>query len=249
MKNQIILWLSSIIIVFLIGYIKNVTDSDYPVTGTFGIESKKVSYKLDKVSFDKKSYKNIIISDIKGVKGKIIWLKNNENFENEFKEIERGLECEIPILKPGQQIKYKVILTYLDKQFEIPEEDFITLKFWGYIPSTIQILNFIFLYGGLLMSMRSLLELFNKNKNLKKFSVITCVLFITLVTIISPLKNSYKLGAINHFVPKLTEVIEPVLILILFVWLAESIFIFHKKYTAPVTILITSVTVLLFFFL
>jgi hypothetical protein len=43
MKNEIILWLSSLIIVFIIGYIKNVTDKDYPVTGTFGIEGKKVS--------------------------------------------------------------------------------------------------------------------------------------------------------------------------------------------------------------
>ena len=72
MKNEIILWLSSILIVFLIGYIKNVTDKDYPITGTFGIEGKKVSYKLDKVSFDKTSYKNIIISDIKGITGKLI---------------------------------------------------------------------------------------------------------------------------------------------------------------------------------
>jgi hypothetical protein len=249
MKNQIILWFSSIIIVFLMGYVKNVTSKDYPITGTFGIEGKKVSYKLDKVSFDKTSYKNIIISDIEGVNGKIFWLKNNVQFENEFKEIDRGLECEIPKLKPGQQIKYKVILTYLNKQFIIPEKDFITLTFWGYIPSTILILNFIFLYGGLLMSIRSLLELFNKNINLKKFSVITCVLFIAMVMIISPLKNSYKLGAINHFVPKLTEVIQPVLILILFVWIVGPILIFYKKYAAPVMILITSVTVLLFFFL
>ena len=115
MKNQIILWLSSLIIVFLIGYAKNVTGKEYPITGTFGIEGKKVSYKLDKVSFDKEFYKNIIVSDIKGVGGKLIWLKNNVQYENEFKEIDRGLECEIPILKPGQKIKYKLILSYSDK--------------------------------------------------------------------------------------------------------------------------------------
>jgi hypothetical protein len=247
MKNQIILWLSSIVIVFIIGYIKNVTDEDYPITSTFGIEGKKVSYKLDKISYNKSSYKNVIISDIEGLKGKLIWIKDDVIHEAAYKEIERGLECEIPRLQAGQNIKYKVILNYRDKFYEIPEQDYVTLTFWGNIPSPVNILDFIFLYGGLLMSIRCLLELFNKSMNLKKFSVMTCALFIGLVTIISPLKNSYKLGAINHFVPHLTDLIEPALILILFLWIVGSVFIFTKKYTTAVTILITSITVLLFF--
>jgi len=248
MKNQIILWLSSLILVFLIGYIKNVTGKEYPITGTFGIEGKKVSYKLDKVSFDEKFYKNIIVSDIKGVRGNVIWLKNNVQYENEFKEIDRGLDCEIPILKPGQKIKYKLILTFLNKQFEIPEKDFVTLTFWGSIPSPVSILHFFLLYGGLLMSIRSLLEVFNRNINLKKFSVITCALFIVSIMLITPLKNSYKLGAINHFVPNLNDLIEPALLLILFLWIVGSVFIFNKKYTTSVIITLAAVTVLLFFF-
>jgi hypothetical protein len=101
MKNEIILWLSSLIIVFIIGYIKNVTDKDYPVTGTFGIDGKKVSYKLDKVSYDINFYKNIIISDITGITAKVLMIKNDEQTEIPYKEISRGLEVEIPKLKPG----------------------------------------------------------------------------------------------------------------------------------------------------
>ena len=249
MKNQIILWLSSLIIVFLIGYVKNVTGKEYPITGTFGIEGKKVSYKLDKVSFNKDFYKNIIVSDIKGVRGKLIWLKDNVQYENQFKEIDRGLECEIPKLKPGQKIKYKLILSYSDKVYEIPEKEYVTLTFWGNIPSSVNILHFFLLYVGLLMSIRSLLEVFNRNINLKKFSVITYALFIVSIMLITPLKNSYKLGAINHFVPNLTDLIEPALLLILFSWIVGSIFIFNQRYTTLVIITLGAVTVLLFFFI
>ncbi len=249
MKNQIILWLSSIIIVFLIGYIKNITDKDYPITSTFGIEGKKVSYKLDKVSYEKSSYKNIIISDVQGLEGKIVWIKDDVNHEAAYKEIERGLECEIPKLKATQNIKYKVILNYLDKRYEIPENDFVTLTFWGNIPSSINIFSFILLYGGLLMSIRCLLELFNKNKNLKKHAVIACTFFITLTTIIYPLRNSYKLEAINNYIPSLMDLIEPILILILSIWISGAILIFNKKYTTTVTIFISSTTILLFFLL
>ncbi|MDH3268718.1 MAG: hypothetical protein OEM46_07680, partial [Ignavibacteria bacterium] len=230
MKNEIILWLSSILIVFLIGYTKNVTDKNYPITGTFGIKGQKVSYKLDKVSFDKKSYKNIIISDINGITGKLIQIEDGEEKETAFKEIDRGLECEIPKLKPGKEIKYKVVLNYADKTFEIPEKDFVTLTFWGNIPSPVNILYFILMYGGLLMVLRSLLELFNNNKNSKKYALITCTLFITLVTIVAPLKNSCKLGAINNYVPQITDLLEPVLLIILLVWIAGTILIFNKKY-------------------
>ena len=247
MKNQIILWLSSLIIVFLIGYVKNVTSKDYPITGTFGIEGKKVSYKLDRVSFDKTSYKNIIISDIMGVGGKLIWFKNNMNYENEFKEIERGLVGEIPKLEPGQKIKYKVILTYLDKQFKIPEKGFVTLTFWGNIPSPVNIINFILLYGGLLLTIRCVLELFNKNKNLKKFIIITCTFFITLTILIHPLYNSYKLGAINNYIPNVVELLEPLFLLIMFLWVIGAVLIFNKKYINIVTIFISSTTILLYF--
>lgn len=249
MKNEIILWVSSILIVFLIGYIKNVTDKDYPITGTFGIESKKVSYKLDKVSFDKTSYKNIIISDIKGITGKLILIEDDERIGIAFKEIDRGLECEIPILKPGRRIKYKIIIAYKDKTFKIPEKDFATLTFWGNIPSPINILHFILLYGGMLMVVRSLLEIFNKIKNSKRYALITCTVFITLVTIVAPLKSSYKLGAINNYVPALTDLLDPILLLILFIWIAGAILIFNKKFVRMVTIFAAAVTVVLFFFL
>jgi len=249
MKNEIILWLSSFLIVFLIGYIKNVTDKDYPITGTFGIEGRKVSYKLDKVSFDKISYKNIIISDIKGIKAKFILINTDEQIEIPYTEIERGLDCEIPKLEPGQKINYRVILSYKAEIYQIPKNDFVTLTFWGNIPSPINILHFILLYGGLLIVVRSLLEIFNNNKNSKRYALITCTIFITLVTIVAPLKSSYKLGAINNYVPPLTDLLEPVLLLILVIWIAGAILIFNKKFVRMVMIVIVSVTVALFFFL
>jgi len=181
--------------------------------------------------------------------GKLIWFKNNVQYENEFKEIERGLVGEIPKLEPGQQIRYKVILTYLNKQFEIPEKDFVTLTFWGNIPSPVKIINFILLYGGLLMSIRCALEHFNKNKNLKKYIVIACIFFITLTILVHPLYNSYKLGAINKYIPNVIELMEPLFLVIMFLWVIGAVLIFNKKYTNIVIIFISLATVLLFFFL
>jgi hypothetical protein len=248
MKNEFILWISSLILVFLIGYLKNVTDKNYPVTGTFGIEGKKVSYKLDKNFFEKTSYKNIIISDINGLKGELILLKDGIQRTISYKEIKGGLECEIPRLKPGEEINYKIVLTYGEKSFEIPPNGFITLTFWGNVPSGVKVLYFILLYGGLLLSFRCLLEIFNKSKNLKKYTIFNCVLFLTLASLISPLQNSYKLGAINNYIPPIIDLLNAILLVILFIWIIGTVLLFYKKITRSIIIIITSATVILFFF-
>jgi len=123
----------------------------------------------------------------------------------------------------------------------------VTLTFWGNIPSPVNIINFFLLYGGLLMSIRCVLELFNKNKNLKKYIVITCTFFITLTILIHPLYNSYKLGAINNYIPNIVELLEPLFLLIMFLWVIGAVLIFNKKYINIVTIFISSATILLYF--
>ncbi len=249
MKNQFILWFSALVITFLIGYIKTITNANYPVTSTFGIEGKKVSYKLDKIFYGNTSYKNIIISDIKNLKGKVAWVESGKLNQKRFTETDRGLECEIPALDPGEQIKYKILLFYNEKTYEIPKDDFITLTFWGKIPTAVNILYFIFLHGGLLLSIRCGLELFNNNKNLKKIAFITTTFFLILTIALSPLRNSYRIGAINNFVPPIFELFEPLLIIITLSWITGTIFLFIKKYYLSVTIFLLIATALLFSFL
>jgi hypothetical protein len=249
MKNQIILWLGSLVVIFLIGYIKNITNKDYPITGTFGIEGYKVSYKLDKVSHEKLIYKNIVISDIKGVSGKIIWSHNDKHFETEMVEIDRGLTAEIPLLKPGQEINYKIVLEYKNKTYEIPKNDLVTLTFWGNVPSAVKILHFILLFGGMLLAIRSAFELFNQNKNLKKYFFITIAFFLILTIIINPLRNSYKLGALNNFVPPVLELLEPIYLILLLLWITGTVLIFIGKYKKTVAVITTFATIIIFFLL
>jgi len=249
MKNQIILWSASALLAFLLGYIKAVTNINYPVTGTFGIEGKKVSYKLDKISFDKTSYRNIIIGDVSGLGGKIVMLNQDNQTEINMIGIDKGLAGEIPALKPGKKLFYKIKLSYDKNTYDIPEKGFVSLTFWGKIPSAVKGIYLLLLYGGLLLSIRSGMELFNKNKFLKKITFITCSFFILNTILVNPLYNSYKLGAINNFVPAFNDLFEPALIFITLVWIIGTIILFFKKYILITTISAGIITVILFFLL
>ena len=249
MKNQIILWSASIILTFLIGYFKAVTSTYYPLTGTFGIEGKKVSYKLDKLSFDKILYRNIIISDVSGLSGKIVMLNQDNQTEINMIGIDKGLAGEIPALKPGKKLFYKIKLSYDKNTYDIPEKGFVSLTFWGKIPSAVKGIYLLLLYGGLLLSIRSGMELFNKNKFLKKFAFTTSTFFILNTILVSPLYNSYKLGAINKYVPSFADLFESALIIITLVWIGGTVLLFFKKYILITTISAGIITVILFFLL
>ena len=72
-KEIIILWLASLVIVFLAVYISNILDEDYPITSTFGIEGKKVSYRFEKVHYGNGDYNVIIRTDVADLAGKLFW--------------------------------------------------------------------------------------------------------------------------------------------------------------------------------
>jgi hypothetical protein len=247
MKNQIILWSASIILTFLAGYFKAVTSTYYPLTGTFGIEGKKVSYKLDKIYYDQTPYENIVISDIQGLSGKIIMLNNDNQSEIIMSEIDRGLEAVIPVMKPGKNLLYKIVLNYEGRTYNIPDRGFVKLTFWGRVPSAVAGFYFFLLFGGLLLSIRSTMELFNKNKFLKKFAFTATTFFILNTILVNPLYNSYRLGALNKFVPSFTDLFDQSLIFISLSWIVGTILLFLNKSVIITTIAVGLVTIILFF--
>ena len=49
MKQNIILWIAAAIILFVVAYYKTLTSDYYPLSGSFGIEGEKVTFKFDKI--------------------------------------------------------------------------------------------------------------------------------------------------------------------------------------------------------
>jgi hypothetical protein len=247
MKQQIILWVSAIILTFLTGYTKNVTDKNYPVTGTFGIDGQKVSYKLDKVHYGKEPYKLIIITELKELKGKCVWGFNRENVIVPLSKGDNIYYVEIPSKKPLSTIDYKVIITHKSKVYKIPSESNIKMTFYGKIPPSVSFLHFILIYGGILLALRTILEIFNQNKLIKKYILITTSIFILLAAIINPLRNSYKVGAINNYIPHILEIVEPLLLVLVLIWVAGSIIIFSKRFVVVTAAILFLSTLIIYF--
>ncbi len=195
MKQIIILWISAAIITFLAGFIQSGLSPYYPITGTFGIEGKKVSYKLEKIFRGNEDYNIKILTDIEGLKGILYWKEKNSNSSwNEIKmnTAPRILEADLPHLSPEQESAYFIKVFYKDKEYRIPGDRIVTIKFLGNVPSTIMNLDIFFILIGLLLSTRTGLEYFNDKPKTKKLSLITFFFFFSSAIVITPFRKTYE---------------------------------------------------------
>jgi hypothetical protein len=248
MKNQIILLLSALVITFLTGYIESVTDADYPITGTFGINGQKVSYKLDKTHFGDSPFEVMIISDVSGLNGYIRWRESGDWQLSKMNQKNNILLGSISNLKPISEIEYQVILNKEDKNYTIPENQPVRLKIFGKIPSFVSTLYILLLYAGLFLSIRTGLEVFNKGKDLKKYSFVQSAVLLLLALLISPLYISYKLNAINHNVLPFLTMFDLRISLLSIASILSAVIFFNSK-NNKVLPLISSIIIILIFIL
>lgn len=247
LKKQIILYLGTFLITFLSVYIKNLSSEYYPVTSTFGIEENKISYRLDKIHYGNEPFKVMILTDLKELEGKLTWKQEENIYEDDMSYDDRALFAKIPTSKPLTKIDYQIILSYNNRVYKIPrDESFIAVEFYGGIPIVVKWLHYLLLFGGLFFSIRTGLEIFDENKKSKKISVIVLSLFLIYNFLVTPLKNSYKLGVINNSVPEITALFDLQAMLFVIIWIAGVLIIFNKKYSSAGTLIASILTLVTF---
>jgi hypothetical protein len=231
MKQNIILWTAAFIIIFLSGFLQSISSPYYPVSGTFGIEGKKVSYKLDRVHYGKELYKILIRIDIKGLHGKIEFRPKGEGNWNEVPLISEKdiLYGTMPVQKTGTEAEYRVVLFHSGKNYYLPSEKPILIKFFGKISPFVNALYYLTLFAGLILSTRTGLDFFNEHEKIKKLSLITAAILFANALIASPLRKTYELNAIGNNVLTITQIFPAGNLVLFALWMTAVIIIFNIK--------------------
>jgi hypothetical protein len=249
MKRLLILWGGALLLTFLTGYVQSGTSKYYPVTGTIGIDAKKVSYKFDKIYKGKENYNFIIRTDVPMVEGIVKWRNQNSSAwnTNKLKKNENVLYAEIPAQEAGDIILYYVKLFKDDRTYNLPWEP-VTLLFLGYVPPTISFLSFFTLFGGLFLSFRIGLEFFNENQKIKKLSLFAVSFFFLYSIAVTPLRKSYELNAINNRVVPITDLFDLQSIVLFVLWIVAMITIFKMSSPKKPALIFSILTALVFLF-
>jgi len=262
MKHSLILWSSALFLTFITSYIQRGTSEYYPLTGTIGIDEKKVSYRFEKIYNDKNDFSFIIRTDNPDINAVVKWKKvypSNPNLsgverENgqewkiiEMKKDKEALIAHIPRQNAGEKILYFAEIKKDRLKYTIPDRP-VTLLFLGYVPSMISFLSNFALFGGLLLSFRTGLEFFNENEKIKKLTLFTTAFFFVYTIAVTPLRKSYELNAINNKVVPITSLFDLQSILLFLLWIEAMILVFKVKNQKPAAMVFAIITALVFLF-
>jgi hypothetical protein len=251
MKQNIILWLGTLIIVFLAGYLNNVTDSDYPVSGTIGVSGEKVSY-----NFVKKYYTNtpcpvVIRSDIKADDGYLLWRYNGGNEWKRIKMTQKGdiISAKLPVFNVNSHIAYKAVIIKNNKSYDLPPGNTVPLHFTGKIPSTILVLYYLTLFGGIILSVRTGLEYFKEGGHVRRYSLFTLMCFFLYISVV-PVKYTFEIDYITtKAVPFITSLFDIKSLLLFLLSTAGMAVAFKSSSPKLKTLIISCITLLVFIIL
>ncbi|MCS7053134.1 MAG: hypothetical protein NZM09_05315 [Ignavibacterium sp.] len=247
MKNNIILWISAFAIVFVVSYLKSIFSENYPITGTIGIEGKKLSYKLDKEGFGDK-HKLLLRSDNENVSAFVV-VKNDSSFKIDFHKENIFLAAELNRKVTDKEFSYHLIVRNQQNEFRIPQNGEVNFIFYGKISKMLAWMFNIFLFVGMILIVRSGLEYFNKNKLTKKLLVLAGVVWLTFVMLINPLYLSYKYEYINHIITPIQNLFPINDLLILVLLIITVVMSFNKRFQdKPVSLVFSVVALILYYF-
>lgn len=232
MKQSIILWIAAAVITFIAGFLQSRLSNEYPISGSFGIEGKEIGFKLDKVSYGNSDYKFFLRSEISDIRGMVYWKKGGaEKWKSaELSDSGNILTGSIPYHNPLTQVKYYIKLDYNNKSYSVPPNNNpVTLTFFGKIPDSINFYYWFTLLGLLLLSFRTGLEYFQYPGKIRKLNVFTLIFAVVNVFAFHPLRTTYKLGAVGKTVIPITEMFQFSSVLLLITWILATALIFNTK--------------------
>lgn len=252
-KKQIfILWLASTVITFLTGYVESVTNENYPVSGTIGIEGKKLSYKFDKTATHEKGLDIILRTDVDSLTGQFEYkiAGTNSGWKGNPLEVsDKTLKINFYIQKNIKQLNYRVRIFSKDKDILLQDKNRpVLLNVKGKVPGMINSFFYMLLFGGLLLGTRTGLEYFNDKQRIKKLSLLTAILYCSAIIIFLPLKKIYELQALGNKIIPFNELIDVALLLILVLWIIEVILVFNTKHYKTISLTAAVLSIILFQF-
>jgi hypothetical protein len=252
MKQSIILWTGAFVISFLFGFTSRLISPEYPVTGSFGINMKKVIYKFEKVYRGDDDYKIVLGTEVDSLNGSILWrIKDGDSQWNvaPMKFSGNTLTGEIPHQSPSTFVDYRVKVWKGSQVFYLPRNGKVTMKYLNNVPSSIMGFYFFTLYLALFLSVRTGLDYFNERQKIKKLSLFTIMIWIANIIVFNPVKRTYELSArIGSTVLPITDLFDIRHIDLLIIWILGIILIFNMKNYKIWAAIISGATLIAFLF-
>jgi hypothetical protein len=198
MKKSILLWLIAFVLTIATAIYQRITGPTYPVSGEVKIGGSQIEYKLDRSHGGGGDHPLEIITNDKTICGELIWKRYKANDTWTSVEMTRQgnkLVAALPYQPPAGKLIYHIVLQKDKEAVTLPASGEVIIRFKGDVPIYFLIPHIIFIFGAMLLSTRTGLEYFNKEKKFKPLTILTFVFVILGGFIFGPIVQKYAFGA------------------------------------------------------
>ena len=235
MSRSLLFWIIAIVITVLSAYYQRVTGPTYPLSGKILIDNQQIDYHL--LTSHNSTDDCVIKIDIKDASfsGFLEWkrFKTNDKFTKVAMTNNDGIiSASLPKQPPAGKLQYRIILQKDNESFEIPtRQKFVVIRFKGEVPLYILIPHIIIMFGAMLLSTRTGLEVFNKEPRLKIFTIWTIAFLIIGGMILGPITQYYAFGEFWTGIPFGIDLTDNKTLIALIGWLIAAFAL--KKSSKP----------------
>lgn len=206
----------------------------YPINGTIKLTNGyEASFSFDKVFRGKGDYPVDIVSNQNKLAGVLEW--KTESDSSAWKTIPMKLKGEIlsasiPHQSPLTKVIFNVKLNDAGKAVIVPETQKAVLQFLGFVPPEIMQFYFITLFAGIILALRTGLEIFRERPRIKMYTIFTLISFFSFTFVFSTVKKGCELGIIGGTnIASIQDIFPSAPVLLFALWVIALILVFNSR--------------------
>ncbi len=233
MNKSLIIWLIALILTLLLAAFQRMTGPTYPVSGIVDFNNEIAEYEFDRSHSGEGDHTIQIKNDNAGLQAELFW-KRYKTKDDWTRVImvrkDNMLTADLPHQPKAGKLLYKVKLINQSVSIVIPEKP-VVIRFKGAVPLYILIPHIFFIFGAMLLSTRTGLEIFNKEPKFKNLTFVTLLFLFIGGGILGPIAQYYAFDAYWTGFPVGYDLTDNKILIAIIGWIIAAVMI--KKSPNP----------------
>ncbi len=207
MNKNVLFWILAILITVVSAFYQRLTGPTYPKRITTTINNNEIKFKLPRSHGGQDAQLVALpLKENNNVKAFLVWKRYKTKDEWTYVPMtprNDSLIAYLPGQPPAGKLEYFLVIEENGVKKTVPEHETVVIRFKGKVPSWVLIPHVIAMFLAMLFSMRTGLEIFNKEggDKYKKYSYWTIGFLLVGGFIFGPIMQKYAFGELWTGVP------------------------------------------------
>jgi hypothetical protein len=189
-------WLIAVILTIAFAYYQRISGPTYPIKNKVTIDNQEIKYKLLRTWGGEKDA-TLEFETPSLITGELTYKRYKSNDDWTIVPLIRNdnkLTATLPHQPPAGKIIYQITLLSGNSKYVLSKEP-VVIRFKGDVPTVVLILHIIFIFGAMLLTIRTAFEAIFRRKNIFLFTKITLFFWLVGGMIFGPIMQEYAFGA------------------------------------------------------